>query len=114
MMAKNLDPENHSARLYRLIGVLITKLEGSDTVTIKDLYMALASISRMQLYCQQLRLMDAKDEPTAGSAVRKYSAAFTAHDARRRKALARTAAADADGDDLVLGDDDEADDRDSA
>ena len=108
---KPLDPQNISSRLYNQVGVLLDQLEQSEHVTIKERYMALAAIARIQMIFQAIRLKDAKDdEPTAGSAVRKYSTAFQAHDARRRKALAG-ATADL-GDDDLLGEDD--DDRDSA
>jgi hypothetical protein len=103
--AHNLDPDNHAPRLYKLITKLISKLEEDDgKVTVKELYMALASISRMQLYCQQFRLKEIKDEPAAGSAVRKYATAFTPHDARGRKASGGNAD-DATVDDLLAEDD---------
>jgi hypothetical protein len=112
MSALNLDPDNHSARLYALISKLIGKLE-TEKVTVKELYMALASISRMQLYCQQFRMKEVKDEPAAGSSVRKYEAAFTANDTRRRKAIARSTADDDSIGDLI-GDDEGDDDERSA
>jgi hypothetical protein len=106
----NLDPDNHSARIYKLITKLIGKLEADDgKVTVKELYMALASISRMQLYCQQFRLKEIKDEPAAGSAVRKYATAFSSYDTRRRKTATRPADDDADLDALIAEDDDERD-----
>jgi len=105
-MPKSLDPKNIGARLYAQVAVLLDQLETSDGVTIKERYMALASIARIQMIFQAIRLKDAKtDDPTAGSAVRKYSTAFAAHDARRRKAGGR----DTDDADLadLIGDDDE-------
>jgi len=107
---KNLDPQNISSRLYNQVGVLLDQLEGGTGVTIKERYMALAAIARIQAIFQAIRIKDGKDdEPATGSAVRKYSTAFSAHDARRRAAIAGE---DAAGDDDLLGLDDE--ERDSA
>lgn len=112
-MAKSLDPKNINARLYNQVSELLTQLESSE-VSLKERIAALVAIGRMQVIFLNLRLKDKSDEPTTGSAVRKYSTAFQAHDTRRRKEIARLAAADdADGDDIGL-DDDEREDRDSA
>ena len=110
----NLDPLNIQSRLYNQVSELLKQLETGDDISIRERFLSLAAISKILLIFQNMRLKEGKDEPTTGSAVRKYAATFQAHDARRRKALARSAAADADGDDLDLGDDDDADDRDSA
>jgi len=111
-MAKNLDPKNIGSRLYNQVAVLLDQLETGQGVTIKERYMALAAIARIQAIFQAIRIKDGKDdEPTSGSSVRKYTTAFQAHDARRRKAAAGSAAADTSLDDLI-GDDDE--DRDFA
>ena len=111
--AQRLDPDNHRARRYALQTRLYKMLEETEQVTIKELTAALMALTRIDYVDLQYRLRDHKDQPSVGSSVRKYSTAFQAHDARRRKALARSAAADADGDDLDLGDDAD-DNRDSA
>lgn len=114
-MPKNLDPQNIGPRLYKQVGVLLDQLETGTGVTLKERYMALAAIARIQAIFQAIRLKDSRsDEPTAGSAVRKYASAFEAHDTRRRKKVAGLAAAATDefGDDDLLRDLDE--DRDTA
>lgn len=112
MMAKNLDPKSINARLYNQVSELLTQLETGD-VAIKERIAALVAIGRLQTIFLNLRLKGEKDESAAGSSVRKYSTAFQAHDARRRKALAGSDDTDADGDDFIdLDDADE--ERDSA
>jgi len=114
-MAKtnSLDPKNINARLYNQVGVLLEQLENSENVTLKERIAALLAIGKMQTIFLALRLKGEKDEPTAGSKVRSYANTFAAHDARRRKEIARLAAdADESGDDDLLGD--EGEDRDTA
>lgn len=109
----NLDPDNVNARLYNQVSELLKQLETKTTVTLRERVTALVAIARIQTIFLTLRQKGDKDDAdTAGSSVRKYTSAFQAHDARRRKAIARAAAADDDGDDLGLDLDD--DDRDSA
>lgn len=115
MTTKNLDPKSINARLYNQVSELLTQLETGEHVTLKERIAALVAIGRMQVIFLNLRLKDKADDTAAGSTVRKYTTAFQAHDARRRKAVAGSA--DADGDDpLDLGefDDDADEDRDSA
>lgn len=99
----NLDPKNIHSRLYNQVSELLGQLEKDSEITINQRYMSLVAIGRILTIFQNLRLKEAKDEPTAGSAVRKYSTAFTAHDTRRRKAVARAAAAE-EPDDIDLDD----------
>jgi hypothetical protein len=111
----NLDPESIDARLYKQVSKLLEQLETSSTVSLRERIQALVAIARIQTIFMTLRQKGNKDDPTvAGSSVRKYESAFQAHDARRRKAIARAAAEadDDDGDDLLELDD--GDDRDSA
>jgi len=108
---KNLDPKNLSSRLYNQVAILLEQLEGGEDVSIKERYMALVAIARIQVIFQAIRLKEAKvDDGTAGSAVRKYSTAFATNDARRRKARTGTDTDDADLEALI--DDDE--ERDAA
>jgi len=112
-MPKNLDPKNLSSRLYNQVDTLLDQLERGGDVSIKERYMALVAIARIQVIFQAIRLKEAKvDDGTEGSAVRKYSTAFTAHDARRRKTGTGPAADtdDADLEQLI----DDAEDRDAA
>jgi hypothetical protein len=62
--------------------------EGGREVPIRDRIMALSAIGRNLVQEMGLR-KKGDDEPTAGSAVRKYSAAFTSDAARGRKAKPR-------------------------
>jgi hypothetical protein len=109
----NLDPENIDSRLYKQVSKLLEQLETKSTVTLRERVQALVAIARIQTIFMSLRQKGSQDDNTAGSSVRKYESAFQAHDARRRKAIARaTAEADDDDGDDLLGDDDEG--RDSA
>jgi len=108
-MPKNLDPKNLSSRLYNQVDTLLDQLETGEDVSIKERYMALVAIARIQVIFQAIRLKEAKvDDGTAGSAVRKYSTAFQAHDARRRKTGTGRDTDDADLEELI-GDEEERD-----
>ena len=108
------DPRNINMRLYNQVSELLRQLEEDKDVSINERYMALVAIGRIQAIFVALR-KEKIDEPTRGTTVRKYAAAFKAHDASRRAELARSAAA-ADGaaeSDSGIGDiwgDDESDD----
>ena len=110
-MPKSLDPKNINARLYNQVSALLDQLE-SEEISLKERVAALVAIGRLQTIFLNLRLKGEKDE-SAGSTVRKYASAFQAHDARRRKAIARAVEDDTDGDDL-LGLDGDDEDRDTA
>jgi len=107
MQAKTLDPKNVGSRLYNQVAVLLEQLETTEDVSIKERYMALVAIARIQVIFQAIRLKEAKvDDGTAGSAVRKYSTAFAAHDARRRKTGTGSTTDDADLEALIADDED--------
>lgn len=107
------DPLAVNARLYRQVSELLGQLETGEHITLKERIAALVALGRLQTIFLNLRLKGEKDEPTAGSKVRSYANTFAAHDARRRKEIARLAAdADESGDDDLLGD--EGEDRDTA
>ena len=77
-----LDPLNVNKRLYRQVAALLDQLEDdAEGVTLKERYMALAAIARIQYIFVNLRKEKLGDEPE-GSAVRKYAGAFKANDPR--------------------------------
>ena len=87
----NLDPLSVNERLYRQISELLKQLETKgEKVTIRERYMALASIARIQYIFVSLRKEKVSDVD-AGSAVRKYATAFKPHDVGGRKKIARSA-----------------------
>lgn len=87
------DPYQINARLQRQVSEMLRQLEDEDeTVTLKERYMALASIARIQYIFVNLRKEKVGD-PNVGTNVRKYAGAFAKqNDARRRAANARPAA----------------------
>lgn len=86
-LRKALDPHNINARLQNQVSELLRQLEEGEHVTLRERYMSLTAIGRIQVMFVSLRKEKA-DEPDRGSAVRKYAAAFEANDARRRTARA--------------------------
>lgn len=86
------DPLSINRRLYNQVSELLRQLEEDKNVSLKERYMALITIGRIQTIFVALR-KEKIDEPARGATVRKYAAAFKAHDASRRAQLARSAAA---------------------
>lgn len=110
------DPLQINARLYRQVGELLSQLEEKENITLKERVSALIAVGRLQTIFAGLRKEKVEDHD-AGNSVRKYSAAFKAHDVSRRAALARSAAdepADTIGDSIFADADDADDERDSA
>ena len=99
------DPLDVNARLYRQIARLLDDLEAADRderMTMPQRIAALIAVGRVQTIFANLR-KNAFNDGSAGSEIRKYSAAFAkAHDASWRTTSAGSAA-DVDG-----GDDDAA------
>jgi hypothetical protein len=71
----NLDPKNINSRIYAQLDKLLSKLEGSEHVTIKELTAALLVATRIQYVFVGIRKEKSGDDD-AGSAVRRYSGAF--------------------------------------
>ena len=94
-MTSNFDPLNINGRLYNQVSEMLRYLEETPEVGFKERYMALVAIGRIQTIFVALR-KDKLDEPNRGATVRKYTKAFQAHDARGRKAIARSAATEPD------------------
>jgi len=79
-----LDPLNVNERIYRQLALVLDELEKKKSpITFSQRLTAIVYIGRMQTMFMGLR-KEHRDEPTAGSAVRKYADAFKAHDARGR------------------------------
>lgn len=103
------DPTSTNARLARQVDVLLTRLETEEHITIKEHYMTVLAICRMQTIFMALRKERPPDDYTrAGSSVRKYAPAFQTHDVGGRASTAGPAADELDTviDDL-LGDRDD-------
>ena len=80
----NLDPKNVNTRLYNQVAALLDDLESGDTViTVRERITALVAIGRIQTLFVGLR-KENRDEPNAGSSVRKYAGAFAANAVSRR------------------------------
>lgn len=109
------DPLNVNVRLYRQASELLRRLEvGGDHVTLREFYMCMVAVGRIQVMFMGLRKEKVSDA-NAGSSVRKYEAAFKTNDARGRKAIARPAEPDTDpGFDDEWGTDDDDDTADAA
>ena len=103
---RNFDPQNINMRLYNQVSALLTQLEEGEHITLKERYMALVAIGRIQTIFVALR-KEKLDEPGRGSAVRKYAKAFQAHDARGRKAASRPTPEPEPSEPDIWGDDDE-------
>ena len=111
-MPSALDPLNINGRLYNQVSELLRSLEENPNATIRDRYLSLVAIGRIQTIFVALR-KERLDEPNRGASVRKYAGAFKANAAGRRKAIAGSARAQPEPDDASLGDiwgDDESDD----
>ena len=104
---EEIDTHKINGRLLKQVDFLLTQIEaGGGDISIKDRYMALVAICRLQAIFVNLR-KEKTDEPDRGSAVRLYEGAFASHGARRRKATARAARLVADEPaELDLGGDD--------
>lgn len=112
MTISNSDPRAVNSRLYEQIARLLDELEDADVnqkLDIKERIAAIIAIGRIQTIFVGLR-KENRDGPTrsSGSAVRKYSKAFTANAGRGRKTTAgrRAAAAELADDDEPSDDDD--------
>ena len=105
-MIKTLDPRNINQRLYNQLAKLLDQMENADSyeeITIRERIAALVAIARIQTLFVGLR-KENKDQPNAGSTVRKYQSAFAPSNVgRRRKANARSGAA-SDDDDAAIAD----------
>lgn len=101
-MATNSDPLNVNARLYKQLGKLLDDMEAADRderMTMPQRIQALIAVGRIQVLFNTIR-KGSIDDGSAGSAVRKYAAAFAgSHAASRRKSNARPVAVDYGGDD---------------
>lgn len=107
-MAATSDPLNINARLYKQLGKLLDDMEAADRderMTMPQRIQALIAVGRIQVLFNTIR-KGAIDDGSAGSTVRKYSAAFArSNAASRRKANARPALVDFDSGDGDGGDD---------
>ena len=104
-----LDPLSVNVRLYNQASELLHQLETSPHVTLRERYMALVAVGRIQVIFMGLR-KEKLDDSNAGSAVRKYATAFKAHGDGGRKAIAGPAAPEPEPDiglDDIWGDDDD-------
>jgi hypothetical protein len=85
------DPLNVNARLYHQLDRLLDQLETGEHITLRERVQALIAVGRLQVMFLGLRKeKNPDDAAAAGSAVRKYSKAFT-HASGRRKAGGRDA-----------------------
>lgn len=109
-MAKPVDTLNVNGRLYKQISDLLHQLESDPNITVRERIAALVAVGRVQTIFVGLR-KENKDDPDAGSAVRKYASAFSKNATGRGKKTARAAAA---SDDFDAGDWDDDDDGDAA
>jgi hypothetical protein len=112
-MSSNLDPLSINVRLYHQVSEMLTQLENSPNITLRERIAALVAIGRIQVLFVNLR-KEKFDDASAGSSVRKYAAAFKTHDARGRKAIAGAQPEPEPTVDDPFGDDDADDDRDTA
>jgi hypothetical protein len=98
------DPLAINPRLYRQISNLLDDLErGDEDISIRERIAALVAIGRLQTIFVGLRKETKDGTGSAGSAVRKYSKAFT-HAAGGAKGRPRSAAADEPDDDPFADD----------
>lgn len=101
-MPKEADPLNVNARLYAQIARLLDQLEDGDNrseITIPQRINALIAVGRIQIMFANLKKALANDPIDAGSAVRRYAAAFAKpHAARGGKAHVRLASVTDDDD----------------
>lgn len=82
------DPLQVNARLYRQIARLLDQLEEADKdITMPQRINALIAVGRIQIMFATLRKREQDDPRTAGSTVRRYSAAFQSTNAARGGAL---------------------------
>jgi hypothetical protein len=84
------DPLDINTRLYHHISKLLDELDKRDageTITLRERLAAIIAIGRLQVMFMGLR-KENKDNVSTGSTVRKYTAAFKANDAGRRKKIA--------------------------
>jgi len=95
------DPLGVNSRLYSQISKLLDDMESADrdnTMSFPQRLNAIIAVGRVLIMQAALRKAEAKDGTTAGSAVRRYSAAFKSSHANRR----RTNDAGSDDDDTVV------------
>jgi hypothetical protein len=88
-----LDPLDVNGRLYQMMSDLLDDMASMKKVGIRDRIAALVAIGRIQTMFMGLRKEFKVEQPAAGSTVRKFASAFSAHAARGRKASARSARA---------------------
>lgn len=103
--AVKYDPYNINARILARMDAVLHRLEETPNIPLRDEIMSLGYLARVQAVFVGLR-KEHKDEPAAGSAVRKYAQNFAAHAARGGKKNARSAPAAAPAPDLEWDDDD--------
>jgi hypothetical protein len=88
---QEIDARSINARLLAQVSRVLDDLEGEALIGPKDRVMALVAIGRIQVIFNTLRKSSGDVE--SGSAVRRYSKAFSQNDARRRTKTGRRAAA---------------------
>jgi hypothetical protein len=89
MSVSNMDPKNINGRLYEQVARLLDDMEAADrddTMTFPQRINALIAVGRVQIMFAGLRKAEAREHGAAGSAVRKYAAAFKSPNAARRRA----------------------------
>jgi hypothetical protein len=88
----SIDPLQINRRLYNQVSELLRGLEDKgDKVTIRERYMSLAAIARIQYIFVSLR-KEKVENVDAGSAVRQYAAAFQKNGTGRGAPASRPAA----------------------
>lgn len=98
-----VDPLNVNIRLYKQLSQLLDDLDNDGDITTRERIAALTAIARIQIAFMALR-KESKDDPNAGSAVRKYAGAFEKNASRRNKKRAGSAAAEPEPDAFESGD----------
>jgi len=88
-----LDPLNVNGRLYEACSQLLDELRNDDELSIRDRIAAITAVGRCQVMFMGLR-KEGKGGGDAGSAVRKYAAAFTQNASGGGKARTRAAEPD--------------------
>jgi hypothetical protein len=96
-MPKNLDPHNIAARLSKQNHLLLEDLEKQIDISFRERLAALGVIAKIEKDIRELQ--KEANELDTGTAVRRYSKAFEAKAAGRARALARSRAVAAAGDD---------------
>ena len=89
-VVSNIDPLDVNGRLYRQMALLLDQLErGAEEISLRERIAALIAVGRVQTIFMGLR-KENRDEPNAGTAVRRYAKAFEANAIGKRKAASRS------------------------